>query len=78
MEHGSSSNICNQLYAGAVPGSEPETDAIKNFILKQKWLSFVTLHSYGGFWLFTPLKNGLIKRETFLKIVNFKNFIQTI
>ena len=76
MEQGSSSNVCNQLYAGSAAGSEPETEAVKNFILKNKWLSVVSLHSFGGFWLFTPLKNDSIKRERFLKLVIFKKYLK--
>jgi hypothetical protein len=52
---GSSSNICHQLYAGSEPFSEPESSSIKNFILStnsSKWISFVSIHSYGGFWLY--------------------------
>ena len=75
-EKGSSSNICHQLYAGSGPFSEAESLSIKNFILSKsstKWISFISIHSYGGFWLYNmdPL-NSEFTESKFIKIVIIK------
>ncbi len=43
-----------------MPASEPEVEAIQNFIMSKKgeWFSFVTIHSYGGYWLHHWEKNN--------------------
>jgi hypothetical protein len=70
---GSSSNMCHQLYAGSGPFSEAESSSIKNFILSKdsfKWISFVSIHSFGGFWLYNmdPL-NKEFTQSKFISIV---------
>lgn len=52
-EIGSSKSICSEVYAGSSANSEPETVAITNFMLSKKpyWLSYVSLHAFGAFWL---------------------------
>lgn len=54
MEAGASSYECSETYAGPEPFSEPETTALKNFILKyQDQLKlYLTFHSYGQYILY--------------------------
>ena len=75
IEHGSSSNTCNEIYAGQAPFSELESKAIRNFLLSDKyasnWLSFLTLHSFGGFWLYNlDPTNPRFTESHFIKIVS--------
>lgn len=52
-ESGSSSNPCAEDYRGATPFSEPETQAIKNFVDKhENIVSGVNIHSYGNAWIY--------------------------
>lgn len=53
MFSGSSSYPCSDIYAGNAGGSELETQAVKKAIRDNEgnWESFVTLHSYGGYWM---------------------------
>ena len=50
---GASANPCSEVYAGPYPGSEPETNSLMNFIMSKspRWLSHISLHSYGAIWL---------------------------
>uniref|UniRef100_T1JFH7 Peptidase M14 domain-containing protein n=1 Tax=Strigamia maritima TaxID=126957 RepID=T1JFH7_STRMM len=54
-EGGSSSNGCSETFRGEKPFSEPETQAIANFILDNKKTIklYISFHSYGQMWL-TP------------------------
>ena len=51
---GSSRNPCNETYRGSKPFSEPETAAVKQFILarKRQISMFFTFHSYGWMILY--------------------------
>lgn len=52
-ETGSSSNPCAEDYRGASAFSEPETQAIKNFVdLHTNIVSGVNIHSYGNAWIY--------------------------
>jgi murein tripeptide amidase MpaA len=51
-----STNPCSDIFIGEEPFSEPETRAVKDYILKQieegvDFISYITIHSYGQLWL---------------------------
>ena len=50
---GSSINVCAGSFAGVHPFSEPESQALANFILKRKKdiAMYISLHSYSQMWL---------------------------
>jgi len=56
-DDGSSNNPCSLTYRGPNAYSEPEADALKNYILstanETNWTAFITLHSYSQLWM-TP------------------------
>ncbi|ROT80875.1 putative carboxypeptidase B-like protein [Penaeus vannamei] len=47
MEGGSSSNPCSDIYAGPTSFSEPETRAIRDFLLKV----YLSIHAYSQMWM---------------------------
>jgi hypothetical protein len=51
---GSSSNPCKEIYRGESPFSEPETQAVRDFILTHtsELDGFITLHSYSQIWMY--------------------------
>ncbi|KAK6629899.1 hypothetical protein RUM43_003720 [Polyplax serrata] len=51
---GSSQQPCRETYAGQGPFSEPETNSIKEFILKKpkEFKAYISLHSYGQYILY--------------------------
>lgn len=59
------------IYAGTKPASEPETKAVKDFILSKSpyWLSFITIHSYGGLWLHHWENRTELTKKSFIRIV---------
>ena len=56
---------------GTKPASEPETKAVKDFILSKSpyWLSFITIHSYGGLWLHHWENRTELTKKSFIRIV---------
>lgn len=53
---GSSGTPCSETYRGPKAYSEPETEAVKDYILSKSdvdWQGFITLHSYSQLWM-TP------------------------
>ncbi|PAA94784.1 hypothetical protein BOX15_Mlig026911g1 [Macrostomum lignano] len=50
---GSSGSQCSDVYRGVSAFSEPETQAIRNFVLRNKSAikAFWSVHSYGQYWL---------------------------
>ena len=71
-ETGSSNDNCSYIYAGEKVSSEPETKAVQDFILGKKgqWLSFITIHSYGGYWLHHwENNNAKLKKEHYIELV---------
>ena len=51
---GSSGDPCNDLYRGTAAFSEPETAAMRDFIVARPWVRYVhDMHSYGQ-WLLQP------------------------
>lgn len=50
-ENGSSNDKCSETYRGPSAYSEPEADAVKNYINANRdsidWDTFITVHSYG-------------------------------
>ncbi|ELT88949.1 hypothetical protein CAPTEDRAFT_180996 [Capitella teleta] len=50
---GTSANPCSENYHGLQPFSEPETQAISQFVLSlgDRLLVYLSLHSYGQYWL---------------------------
>ncbi|XP_049786272.1 carboxypeptidase B-like [Schistocerca cancellata] len=53
-EIGTSESSCGEAYAGEGPFSEPETRALRDYILKNadRIKLYLTLHSYGGYILY--------------------------
>ncbi|XP_042870285.1 carboxypeptidase B-like [Penaeus japonicus] len=53
MEGGSSSNPCSDIYAGPSPFSEPETRAIRDFLLENKdqLKVYLSMHAYSQMWM---------------------------
>lgn len=51
---GGSNNPCSDIYSGTGGASEPETQAIVNFLQKEKNSidAYLTIHSYGQMWLY--------------------------
>lgn len=53
---GSGKNQCQETYGGRGAFSEPETQAIRNYITKTnekaKWRAYVSFHSYGQYILY--------------------------
>lgn len=65
-------NVCEEVYAGEKESSEPESKAIQQFVMskKSRWLSFISIHSYGALWLHHWEKNHpSLTKNTFVKIV---------
>jgi len=52
---GASNDKCSDTYHGPTVWSEPETEAIRKYMTESgiKWDSYITIHSYGQWWL-TP------------------------
>lgn len=73
LETGASDDICEEVYAGESPASEPEVRAIQDFIMskKGKWISYVTLHSYGGYWLHHWENNAGLTRSDYMNLVTY-------
>ena len=67
--------MCKIIYAGSEPSSEPETKAVINFIksLSNKLISYVSLHSYGGLWLFWN-ESTSFDRLKFLDVVDIVDY----
>lgn len=65
-----SNDPCTDIYAGPSPASEPETNAVINFVTARagQWESFLSIHSYGNWWyLFLFFK--------FQMATNFRNIL---
>lgn len=53
MENGASSNQCAETYAGTSAFSEPETRALRDFLLSTSDIKlYLTFHSYGQYLLY--------------------------
>jgi len=51
-----STNPCSDIFIGEAPFSEPETSAVRDYIMDQiaqgvEFISYITIHSYGQLWL---------------------------
>lgn len=53
VESGSSDDPCNEVYAGEKVFSEPESRAIRDFVLPRasQMDAFITLHTYSQIWV---------------------------
>ena len=62
---GSSTNPCSDTFAGAKADSELETQAVIKVINAKsgEWDAFISLHSYGGWWL-TPWGHSKTERPS--------------
>ncbi|CAM6006025.1 unnamed protein product [Sphagnum balticum] len=51
---GSSADPCSEIYQGTSPFSEPESRAVRDFVLAQRGQikSFITMHSYSQIWMY--------------------------
>lgn len=63
MVSGASANPCSDVFAGPYAGSEPEVKSLMKYIMSKspKWVSHISLHSYGAMWLspFSYAKNRI-------------------
>ncbi len=48
---GSSAAYGTQTYRGSAPFSEPESQALRDFVLSHEFSGVISMHSYGGLWL---------------------------
>lgn len=77
-EKGSSSNPCEEDYRGVHPFSEPETQAVRNFVSSHKNIvSGINMHTYGNAWVYPynfvhDAHNDLLHQEK----PHFYNFYQ--
>ena len=53
-DNGSSSNFGSSTYRGAAPFSEPETDALQQFVTGREFTVAMSFHSYGNLLLWGP------------------------
>jgi hypothetical protein len=51
---GSSPVPSDETYRGPTSFSEPETQALRDFVISRQFKTAVSLHSYGGYHLFSP------------------------
>ncbi|XP_052815835.1 carboxypeptidase B-like [Mya arenaria] len=49
---GGSTNPCTDTYSGNNAASEPETQALVTYLKANDFFAYLTVHSYGQFWLF--------------------------
>jgi len=54
LDDGVSNLPCSDIYCGPTGGSEPETQAVQNELIRigASVLAMVTIHSYGNMWMF--------------------------
>ena len=58
--NGSSSSPSSDIYRGPSPASEPEIQAVQNFVDSHSFVFSISYHSYGNWWLWGPgYKPGL-------------------
>jgi len=56
-DHGSSSDVCSEVYRGPTPFSEPETTAMRDFFIREleengvQFQAYLNIHSYSQIWL---------------------------
>ncbi|MBX3394471.1 MAG: zinc carboxypeptidase [Phycisphaerae bacterium] len=62
---GSSGNRCAETYRGPSAASEPETQAIQNFVAAHKPTISVSYHSYSQLWLFSWGYTSSVTAESF-------------
>ncbi|HWL92783.1 MAG TPA: M14 family metallopeptidase, partial [Phycisphaerae bacterium] len=62
---GSSGNACSETYRGGSAASEPETQAIQNFIAAEKPAIAVSFHSYSQLWLYPWGNTGSVTPESY-------------
>jgi hypothetical protein len=53
-DQGSSPFGSDETYRGTGPFSEPETQAMRDFVVARHFKTAVSMHSYGGYHLFSP------------------------
>ena len=59
-DNGSSSFPSSDIYRGPSPASEPEIQAVQNFVNSRSFVFSISYHSYGNWWLWGPgYKPGL-------------------
>ncbi len=49
---GVSHSPCSDIYCGPSGASEPETQAVADYMVLGDYVSMVSVHSYGRYWLF--------------------------
>ena len=60
---GSSHDPCHENFCGTKAFSEPETKAVSKLILdnRKRIKAYITLHSYGNWWLYPWVRYNFIK-----------------
>lgn len=78
---GASANPCSEVFSGPYPASEPEVKSLMRYIMNKspRWVSHISLHSYGAIWLspFSYSKTHIQENfeETVKKILNsYQNY----
>ena len=66
-DSGSSPDPCYATYRGEVPFSEPETQAVRNFIEQREFINVLHYHSYGNMYIH-PFGDGSYPEEQDLTI----------
>ena len=51
LETGFSTEPCSDIYVGKSPFSEPETESLSKYLLKQNPIAYISLHSFSQMWL---------------------------
>lgn len=51
LASGASNDPCHEVYHGPFAFSEPESQAVRNFLKKIPARAFISLHSYSQLWL---------------------------
>lgn len=64
-DSGSSGNRCAETYRGPSAASEPETQAVQNFVAAHKPTISVSYHSYSQLWLFSWGYTSSVTAESF-------------
>lgn len=69
---GASANPCSEIHAGPYPASEPEVNSVMNYVMNYspRWVSYISLHTYGAIWLSPYSYSRAHVQENFQQTVN--------
>jgi hypothetical protein len=70
---GTSTDKCTEIYTGPSPFSEPETRAIRDYLLQTtiNWQVYITVHSYGQYVLIPFSYNTTVFPPDFNEMVYY-------